>query len=38
VAWKLLSRGLYVSGLIRSLQRGARGEVSHEADGHGEAR
>ena len=38
VAWKLLSRGFYLSGLIRSLQRNSRNEVARHAGGGGEVR
>jgi glycosyltransferase involved in cell wall biosynthesis len=37
VAWKLLSRGLYLPGLVRSLQPAARDEVGDQAGGRGEA-
>ena len=38
VAWKLLSRGFYPSGLIRSLQRNSRNEAARQAGEGGEAR
>ena len=38
VAWKLFSRGFYLSGLIRSLQRNSRNEVARHAGGGGEVR
>jgi glycosyltransferase involved in cell wall biosynthesis len=38
VAWKLLSRCLYLPGLFRSLQRTARDEIGDEADGRGGVR
>jgi glycosyltransferase involved in cell wall biosynthesis len=38
VAWKLLSSGLYLPGLVRSLQPTARDEVEGQAGGRGEAR
>jgi glycosyltransferase involved in cell wall biosynthesis len=38
VAWKLLSRGLYLSGLVRSLRRSPRDEVDDGAEERGEAR
>jgi glycosyltransferase involved in cell wall biosynthesis len=38
VAWKLLSRGLYLPGLVRSLQRPARRDFVDESGGRGEAR
>ncbi len=38
VAWKLLSRGLYLPGLVRSLQRPARDDVGEEAGERGEVR
>lgn len=38
VAWKLLSRGLYLQGLVRSLQRPARADIAHGAGDRGGAR
>lgn len=37
VAWKLVSRGLCLPGLIRSLRRGTRRDVAHQAGEGGEA-
>jgi glycosyltransferase involved in cell wall biosynthesis len=38
VAWKLLSRGLYLRGLVKSLQRPARHDLAGESDGRADAR